>query len=157
MLQRDTDSLIHKIIMRQSVALAVASLLVSAGLLIDPSNTIAHQQTMISNVQAVVHLEPDDSPYAGEPSFTWFHLINANDETIPLADCTCNLVVYDSQNQPIANPQLSEADVEEHERPITTTITFPSAGSYQLVFTGQPKQENLFEPFELTVPVTVRP
>jgi len=143
--------------MRQAISWVVAGLLFPTSLLINSSSAIAHQHRMIGDVQATVHLEPDDSPYAGESSFTWFHFTDTNGETIPLADCTCNLVVYDSQNQPIANPQLSESDVEGHERPITTNITFPSAGTYQLVFTGEPKQENAFEPFELTVSVTVRP
>lgn len=143
--------------MRHSIALAVAGLIVPVGFLIGSSTATAHQHMMVGDVQATVHLEPDDSPYAGQPSFTWVHLSDANGDTIPLVDCACSLVVYDSQNQPIANPQLSESEVEGHESPMTTNITFPDAGTYQLVFTGQPKAENAFEPFELTVPITVRP
>jgi hypothetical protein len=142
--------------MRQFILLFVAGLLISTSLLINSSNAIAHQDLTVETVQATVHLEPDDSPYAKIPSLTWFHLSHPDGETIPLSDCNCNLVVYDAQNQPIAQPQLSEAEVEGHERPITTSITFPTPGAYQLVFTGEPKGDD-FQPFKLTVPVTVRP
>ncbi|NJR37546.1 MAG: hypothetical protein HC781_00295 [Leptolyngbyaceae cyanobacterium CSU_1_4] len=142
--------------MRQSISLFVAGLLAPASLLVSSLNAIAHQHMMVGTVQATVHLEPDDSPYAKIPSLTWFHLSHPQGETIPLANCNCNLVVYDSRNQPIAYPQLSEADVEGHERPISTSITFPTPGLYQLVLTGEPKGDS-FQPFELTVPVTVRP
>jgi hypothetical protein len=142
--------------MRQSISLFIAGLLVPASLLINSSNAIAHQDITVSTVQATIHLEPDDSPYAKVPSLTWFHLSHPDGETIPLSDCNCNLVVYDAQNQPIAQPQLAEAEVEGHERPISTSITFPTAGTYRLVLTGESKGDD-FQPFELAVPVTVRP
>ncbi len=141
--------------MKPFVSLLVISLLTSSNLITLPSSAIAHQQQAISQIKATVHLEPDDSPYAGKPSLTWFHLTDSKDETVALSDCRCQLVVYDSQNQPIAYPQLSESDIAGHEKPITTTITFPSAGVYEMVFTGQSTTDR-FEPFELRVPVTVR-
>jgi hypothetical protein len=120
------------------------------------SAAIAHQDMMSGNVKATVHLVPDDSPFAGEASQTWIDLTRVDGEQIPLVDCNCNLMVYDSQNQLIAQPQLTETTVEGHGRPMSTNITFPSAGTYQLVFTAQPTS-NQFEPFELKIPVTVRP
>lgn len=142
--------------MRQSISLFIASLLVPASLLTASSNAIAHQDVTVGTVEVTVHLEPDDSPYAKIPSLTWFHLSHPDGETIPLSNCNCNLVVYNAQNQPIAQPQLSETEVEGHEQPISTNITFPTPGTYQLVLTGEAKGDD-FQPFELTVPVTVRP
>lgn len=142
--------------MRQAISLFVASLLVPANLLINSSNAIAHQHMTAGTIQATVHLEPDDSPQSKVPSLTWFHLSHPDGEAISLSSCTCNLVVYNAQNQPIAYPQLSETEVEGHERPISTSITFPAPGTYQLVFTGEPKEDE-FQPFELTIPVIVRP
>ena len=115
---------------------------------------IAHQDYTAGAVTAMVHLEPNDSPQAGKPTSTWFHLMGAHEQTIRLADCTCNLTVYDSQKQAIANPELSETTVAGHEHPLSASITFPSAGDYQMVLTGQSKS-NQFEPFELDVPVKV--
>jgi hypothetical protein len=120
-----------------------------------PPEAIAHQQLNLEAVQIMTHLEPDDSPIVAQPSPTWFHLKRPNGETIPLSDCTCRLVVYDDQSRPIAQPPLSEAAIEGHDRPIRTVITFPNAGNYQLILTGESKSEG-FAPFEVTIPVTVR-
>lgn len=142
--------------MRHSIAWLVAGLFVPASLVISSTNMAAHEYLTINDVKVTSHLEPDDSPYAGEPSFTWFHLTRSDGESVSLADCRCNLIVYNSQDQVIFYPQLTEADVEGHERPMTTTVTFPSSGNYRLVLTGQ-SVTGSFEPFEITIPVTVRP
>lgn len=142
--------------MHQSIRLLMAGLLVPASIFTAPTTAIAHQGLQSGDVEAVVHLQPNDSPYAGEASLTWFHLTRSNGETIPLSDCACSLVVYNAQNQAIAQPELTDAAVSEHAQPISTNITFPAAGNYQLVLTGQSKS-NSFSDFELTVPVRVRP
>jgi hypothetical protein len=142
--------------MHQYIPLLAAIFLVPASLLIDTPNLVAHQDLSTGDVKAVVHLVPDDSPQAGQPSLTWFQLMRADGQTVPLSDCNCSLVVYDSQDQAIARPQLAETAVEGHESPISTNITFPNAGQYELVFTGE-SNSSAFKPFELKVPVTVRP
>lgn len=131
-------------------------LLIALGLSLNTSKAIAHQPIELENIRATVHLDPQDSPYARVPSVTWFHLTRPNGETVSLSDCDCALTVYNSQNQSIVQPQLTESSVEGHERPITTRIIFPNSGTYRLVLTGRSKT-NSFEPFQLTVPVTVRP
>jgi hypothetical protein len=132
-----------------------AGLFVAICLFLNSPAAIAHQDYAAGAVTAMVHLEPNDSPQAGKPAPTWIHLVDANEQTIRLGDCTCNLTVYDSQKQPIANPALSESQTLEDEPRLSTSITFPSAGDYQLVLTGQSKSSR-FEPFELNVPVKVR-
>ncbi|WP_088893898.1 hypothetical protein [Leptolyngbya ohadii] len=118
---------------------------------------IAHQDVRDGTINGRLHLDPDDSPFAGQPSLTWFHLYSGND-AITLANCNCNLLVYDAQNQQVAKPELSETEMEGHrERPITASITFPKAGTYQVVLTGQPKAEGEFQPFRIAVPIVVRP
>jgi hypothetical protein len=142
--------------MHQYIPLLAATFLVPASLLIDIPNLVAHQDLAVGDVKATVHLVPNDSPQAGQPSPTWIHLMRADGETVPLTDCNCNLVVYDAQDRPIERPQLAESTAEGHEQLMGTSITFPTAGSYQLVFAGQSRSEG-FSPFEIKVPVTVRP
>ena len=142
--------------MRRFILWFAAGLLATVSLLISSPAAIAHQDYTAEAVIAMVHLEPNDSPQAGKPTPTWIHLERASDEqTIRLADCTCNLMVYDSQKQAIANPELSETTVAGHDHPLSASITFPSAGDYQLVLTGESKS-NQVEPFEINVPVKVR-
>lgn len=122
-----------------------------------PPLLIAHQNVKDGEVSGRIHLDPDDSPFAGQPSFSWFHLYSP-DGAITLANCNCSLLIYDSQNRQIAKPELSETEMEGHdERPMTASITFPGAGVYQVVLTGQPKEEGEFQSFEIAVPITVRP
>jgi hypothetical protein len=143
--------------MRKSIPLLAFGLLVLASsFVVSNLKATAHQEMAAGDVQATVHLDPNDSPHANTPSLTWFHLSHPDGKSIPLENCTCNLVVYDAQSKAIAYPQLAETEVEGHERPISTTIIFPTPGMYQLVLTGEPKGDD-FEPFKLAVPVTVRP
>jgi hypothetical protein len=132
-----------------------AGLFAAICLFLSSPAAIAHQDYTAGAVTAMVHLEPNDSPQAGKPAPTWIHLMAPNEETIRLSDCTCNLTVYDSQKQAIANPEISESPTTGDEPRLRTSITFPSAGDYQLVLTGQSKSSR-FEPFELDVPVKVR-
>jgi hypothetical protein len=131
-------------------------LLLAIALPFNASRAIAHQQMNFGNIQATVHLDPNDSPYARVPSFTWFHLKRPDGETIPLSDCDCALTVYNSQNQLVLQPQLAELTVEGHEKPITTSITFPDSGAHRLVLTGR-SRTNSFEPFQLSISIVVRP
>lgn len=142
--------------MHQYLPLLVSMVLVPASVFMDTSDMISHQPLTVGDLQATVHLQPDDSPYAGQPSPTWIHLIRSDGKTVPLTDCNCNLVVYDSQDRAIVYPQLAETSVEGHEQLIGTSITFPTPGNYRLVFAGQSRSE-AFTPFELKIPVTVRP
>ncbi|MBI4783907.1 MAG: hypothetical protein HY785_21695 [Oscillatoriophycideae cyanobacterium NC_groundwater_1537_Pr4_S-0.65um_50_18] len=144
------------IVMHKYLSLLVSIVLVPAHIFMDMPHAIAHQPLALEDVQATVHLEPDDSPYAEQPSPTWIHLMRSDGETVPLADCNCNVVVYDSLNQAIARPSLAAVSAEGHEQLMGTSITFPKAGDYRLVFAGQSRSE-AFQPFELEIPVTVRP
>lgn len=121
----------------------------------------AHQEkTVPRNLTAMIHLEPNDSPYAKKPTMTWFMLTRTNGDMIAPATCNCRVAAYDSSNQPIAQQlPLSTMQMEGHKKghkAIRTTITFPKPGSYTVVLSGQAKDRS-FNSFELKFPVTVRP
>jgi hypothetical protein len=121
---------------------------------------IAHQSRNISDVEVMIHLEPDDFPYAGKPTQTWFMLTRRNGEMIAPSSCNCRIAAYDSRNQAIARQlPLSTMAIEGHKKDhqaLQTNITFPKPGSYKVVVSGQAKDES-FAPFEFSVPVNVRP
>ncbi|NJP12035.1 MAG: hypothetical protein HC866_23290 [Leptolyngbyaceae cyanobacterium RU_5_1] len=121
---------------------------------------IAHQQQNAANVEVMIHLDPDDSPFAGKPTLTWFMLMRNNGDMIAPANCNCRVTAYDSGNKAIAHHlPLSTIQLEGHKKGhqgIRTTITFPKPGSYTVVLSGQAR-DNSFNPFELKFPVTVRP
>jgi len=122
--------------------------------------SIAHQTVKTSDVEAMIHLDPNDQPYAGKSTLTWAMLTRRGGEMISPAKCNCRMVAYDSQNRAIArNLPLSSMQMEGHKQgheAIRTTIKFPKPGAYTVVLTGQAKDKS-FAPFEFKVPVTVRP
>jgi len=122
--------------------------------------SIAHQTVKTSDVEAMIHLDPDDRPYANKQTLAWAMLTKRNGEMISPAKCNCRMMAYDSQNRAIArNLPLSSMQMEGHKQgheAIRTTIKFPKPGVYTVVLTGQAKDKS-FAPFEFKVPVTVRP
>ena len=103
-----------------------------------------------------MHLKPQDMPRAKQASPTWFMLTQRGGSLIPAENCACQVAVYNSDHQAIAqNSPLTTTLVETHQA-IATTITFPTPGTYTVVLSGQSKDES-FQPFELTFPVIVSP
>jgi hypothetical protein len=121
---------------------------------------IAHQEKTASSVGAMIHLDPNDSPYAEKPTLTWFMLTRRGGAMVSPSTCNCRVTVYDSRQQAIAQPlPLSTIALEGHKKGhqgIRTTITFPKPGAYTVVLAGQANDKS-FEPFEIKFPVTVRP
>jgi hypothetical protein len=124
--------------------------------------SIAYRQMATSTtVGATMHLEPNDMPHAGQASPTWFMLTQRGGSIIPPANCRCEIAVYDANNQDLSvgtntiHHPLSTVSVNQHQA-IGTTVTFPAAGNYTVVLSGQ-SQDKSFDPFELIFPVIVSP
>lgn len=118
---------------------------------------IAHQSRMTTTssdgVEAMIHVDPDDTPLAGQDSQTWFMLSQTNGRMISLERCNCQVMVYNASNEPIADDlSLSTLSVQGHDV-ISTTINFPAPGPYTVVLSGTAKDES-FAPFELEFPIT---
>ena len=123
------------------------------------SRALAHQVEVQADVGATLHIEPDDTPRAGEEVLAWFALTRKGGQTIPLKDCDCTLAVSvqsgRSQATPTLEPALKAVEAEGYEGIPGATFTFPEVGAYTLVINGTPKQANDFTPFELAFDVTV--
>ena len=123
---------------------------------------IAHKVETDKDVGATMHIEPSDTPRAGEESLAWFALTRRGGETIPLAACDCQLAVYSQPRgteEPVLSPLLIPTNAEGYQDIPGATFAFPKVGAYTLVLTGKPtaqagETEN-FEPFELDFEVTV--
>lgn len=126
--------------------------------LLMPLKLSAHQTQISDRVGGTHHIEPNDTPRAGEPSLTWFGLTEVGGRPIGLSDCDCTLVVYDLARDgevAIATPPLSAIDVEGLEDVPSAELTFPQVGAYVLSLTGSPKGTADFPSFRLDFPVTV--
>jgi hypothetical protein len=134
---------------------------ISAPLMLS-SSLRAHQTqpTNAEKVNAMIHLDPEDSPIAGKASLTWFMLTRSNGKMIAPANCACQVNVYNASGQVIMRGlPLSTMAVAGHEKgheAIQTKITFPRPGAYKVMLSGKSKDKS-FAPFEVKFSVTVRP
>lgn len=110
-----------------------------------------------ADVGATLHIEPTDTPRAGNSALAWFALTHRGGETIPLADCDCQLAIFaDFQpDTPVLEPELKPVDAEGYQDIPGADIVFPQVGAYELVLSGTPQTEADFAPFELSYDVTV--
>jgi hypothetical protein len=115
----------------------------------------AHELKANSQVGALMHIQPDDSPQAGKAAVTWFGLVKRGGESVPLANCDCRLSIYNgkqAKGKVLFVPTLREGKIEE---PVGTNtrlvadVTFPKAGEYTMVLSGKPKAGGHFDPFKL--------
>ena len=153
--------------MRKLLPICMASVLGVAFVpLVSPLPLNAHQNKTTSNgIKAMVHLEPNDSPYAGKPTMTWFMLTQPSGAMVSPATCDCQIAAYGA-DEPASKTTwktdrlpLSTMKLAGHEKghqAIRTDITFPKPGAYVVVLSGKAK-DGSFSPFELKFPVTVRP
>ncbi|MEL6138583.1 MAG: hypothetical protein AAFQ61_02990 [Cyanobacteria bacterium J06626_23] len=125
----------------------------------DTHQLLAHQVELSGEVGGTLHIEPTDNPRAGEPAVTWFALVKAGGEPVPLAACDCELVVYALPRQPddspLSQPDLAPLSAEGFKAIPSAEITFPAVGEYELLLTGSAIGEPVFEPFELSYEVLV--
>jgi len=123
--------------------------------------SLAHNIKTDGEVGATFHLEPNHNPKSGEPATVWFALTREGGETIPLADCDCELSVVNQQDESIEvdAPELTAIDVETYTDIPSAEIVFPEPGVYALTIGGAASDtaSEDFSDFELTYDVTVRP
>ena len=136
----------------------LATLAVTPTRHVNPLQTaIAHQVEIADDIGATLHIEPNDTPRAGEATLAWFALTKKGGQIIPLADCNCQIQLYEQSDQqtPVASPTPQPVDSEGYQGIPGAEITFPDVGAYTLVISGGPKNEASFTPFELAFDVTV--
>lgn len=105
---------------------------------------------------ATLHVEPNDTPRAGEEVLAWFALTRKGGKTIPLSDCDCALTVTAQANEAVLlTPNLSPVDAEGYVDIPGARFTFPSVGVYNLLLRGSPANKGDFTPFELDFEMTV--
>ncbi len=134
-------------------------LLLLATLVATPAN--AHKIETQKDVGATIHIEPNDSPRAGETALTWFALTHRGGKVIPLNECNCKLSLYPQPHTegtaPLQRLPFKAVSVANYQGIPGAEITFPAAGSYELELQGTPKAGAKFAPFELQFEINVVP
>ncbi|MDB9453039.1 hypothetical protein [Dolichospermum circinale] len=144
----------HKSKIKYLLLLVLSSLIVA-----ENTQVLAHTVKISADVGGTVHLEPNDSPRAGEVTPAWFLLTRKGGQVIPLKDCHCQLAIYAEPHvtgEPaLIQPLLKPIQAERYQGIPGGEFIFPKPGAYQLQLSGTPVTAGSFLPFELKFLVTV--
>ncbi|MEK7585580.1 MAG: YcnI family protein [Patescibacteria group bacterium] len=121
------------------------SLLTLALLVGQPAS--AHIMLQDQSIFVLLHAEPGDDPIIGEPATLYFSVTDKNKQ-FNSTDCDCRLSIS-LKKRSIYEGEIG-ANKIPNSRVLQTTFTFPRAGIYEVVLTGQPKTALAFQPFKLT-------
>ena len=115
---------------------------------LSPKDAAAHFLLTDGSIGAVLHMDPDDDPIAGQPAVFHYEIKDKQGKFTPQG-CTCTFSISEngasifSQDLYLNTPQNS-LDVP------LVTYTFPKLDVYQIILTGTPKPGADFQPFTLT-------
>ena len=134
-------------------------LVLSSLIVAENTQVLAHTVKISADVGGTVHLEPNDSPRAGEVTPAWFLLTRKGGQVIPLKDCHCQLAIYAEPHvtgEPaLIQPPLKPIQAERYQGIPGAEFIFPKPGAYELRLSGTPVTAGSFLPFELKFLVTV--
>jgi hypothetical protein len=102
-------------------------------------------------VGAVLHVDPDDDPYAGTTTPIVYYL-KTKDREIEPSQCYCTLeIIHDGKQIAYLHSIKDHNKDAAHNtnKGVSFAFSFPKKGIYKLVLRGDPKGTNEFEPFYL--------
>ena len=109
----------------------------------------AHFPATSGTINAILHIEPDDYPTAGSPQ-TLYLILSDSANRFNLASCACELSIS-KNGQPAYYTAVKPPPAGQPTVYSTAGMpyTFPAAGNYQIMMTGQPLHPGSFQPFTL--------
>jgi hypothetical protein len=132
----------------QKGALVLAAALVV--FLLNPAHrAYAHFPATAGNITALLHIEPDDYPAAGQ-SGTIYFIFSDQTNHFQLAKCNCKLSIS-QQGQELYYAELSQPPAGQLTIYSTKGIpfTFSDQGSYSISISGRPSSAGALQPFSL--------
>lgn len=110
----------------------------------------AHVLEFDNGIGAVLHIEPQDEPIAGQDAGFLFEFQDKNGNFDARA-CACRLTIMDTQNDQLADMALSASA----RNAASANFVFPKRGTYTLRLSGSSTNQNAFSSFELSYTVRV--
>jgi hypothetical protein len=87
----------------------------------------AHQTAYSNGVSVTLHVNPNDEPVAGKSSQVIVTRVAPNRGRFRWKTCVCYLKITDSSGKVIVNRRAGRR----------STVTFPRAAAYEIVFSGR--------------------
>lgn len=118
-----------------------------------PSGVSAHILETNGNIGAVLHIDPDDDPIAGQQAGFFFEFKDKQNKFDPkLCDCT---FIISEQGKQIFSQDLFASNSTPSLDNASVFYTFPKRDVYQVQVAGKPLAPNGFQPFTLTYNIRV--
>lgn len=108
----------------------------------------AHTLSTDSSIGAVLHIDPEDDPIAGEQAYFFYEIKDTQNKFKP-EDCDCKVrieklgqTIFETDLfSGVSNPSLDNASFN---------YIFPEKNIYKVILDGKPKTPDAFQPFTIT-------
>jgi hypothetical protein len=118
-----------------------------------PSQASAHILSTDGNIGAVIHIDPDDDPIAGEQTGFFFEFKDKQNKFNP-QQCECRFTILEGGKELYAQP-LFRDNTSPSLTSASVSYTFPIKDVYKIQVTGKPTSPDAFQPFTLTYDIRV--
>jgi len=104
-------------------------------------------------IGAVIHLEPNDDPFAGANTDVIFEVTDKTGAFDP-AECYCMVQVVQGE-QIVTSSRITGYDVSDTAKTLYSKVVFPEVGVYTVQLIGKPVTNDWFHEFTLEYEVRV--
>lgn len=123
-------------------------------LCIFPSTVSAHILETDGSIGAVLHIDPEDDPIAGEKANIHLSFKDKDNLLQPILG-SCLLIVLRDNHEVFREELFDSNNHHGVLNDIHTEYVFPSIGVYTIVLEGKPHREGGFQPFKLEYDIRV--
>lgn len=113
----------------------------------------AHMLKTDGDIGAVIHVDPDDNPIAGEQSQLYFDVKDKTGKLSP-KNCECTVHILQGDRTLTSIPLYRDSSQVNREHAVATYV-FKTRGIYTILLEGKPQHENDFQPFVLSYDIRV--
>jgi hypothetical protein len=135
---------------RKVLSIVYGILSIIVGVILLTPKTYAHILATDGSIGAVVHIEPDDDPIAGELSTFYFDIKDKNGR-FDSRFCNCWGIITQDNKELYKQELFHDAQGTK----ASFTYTFPQRGIYTVKVIGQSSKQNSFEKFTLSYTIRV--
>lgn len=122
--------------------------------LLSTNYTLAHSLKSSGTISALMHINPNDDPVAGQDSEILF-LINDKDKKFQAENCNCTASVIENDKELFSSPLFKGKTSYRGIFAPAIPFVFPHKGIYTIKLAGEPKDHGLFQNFSVSYKIRI--
>ena len=126
----------------------IVAILLLITLFIVPRTADAHFLATDKKIGAVLHVDPNDEPVAGQQASFFFDFKDQTNK-FTSQNCDCTFLINEA-GKTIYSQELFQNSNKPNLHIASATFIFPQKDVYQVQVVGKPKVANAFQPFTLS-------